>query len=172
MSETMTPVVDSSPPQGVSTPAPVKRTIRSLEDELFAFDDNLSVTTDERAVLAAKLSSMASRVQLDDVDLKDPKAVQAATTVIGAALKALDAIEGSASRRVNVKLKQAENTRNDATSEQVVDLYRRMAGGTLIDTALPAIDLSSISTDLTADYISAGNLILDTELRVDPDDLS
>lgn len=145
--------------------------IRSMESELQHFDQVVDQTTVKRDQLASQLFDLTQRVKLSDDDLKDPQAVSAAMSLMSSAMKVMNDQEQTAARRINMKIKQAEQNRADSTSEQVVELYKLMASGNLsqIETT---VDLSGVSLDLENAFTLEGGVILDTELRMDPKDLS
>lgn len=150
---------------------PGKRMVRSLEDELLGLDDCIDQTATHRRMLTERALDMASRVQLEGMELLDPKAVTAATTLLTTAMRALNDTEASASRAVNAKLKLADQTRQDEMSGQVIDLFRKMASGSLGDAPTPPISLDDTSAELTDQFLRDGGEILTTELKSDPYDI-
>lgn len=150
---------------------PGKRMVRSLEDELLGFDDCIDQTATHRRMLTERALDMASRVQLEGMELLDPKAVTAATTLLTTAMRALNDTEASASRAVNAKLKLADQTRQDEMSGQVIDLFRKMASGNIQDAPEAKVSLDDTSAELTDQFLRDGGEILTTELKSDPYDI-
>lgn len=147
-----------------------ERMIRSLEDELGAFDDTVDSTIPLRQEVVDNAMALVRKIRPDEIDPSDPKQATATATVLSAAIKALDSQEATAIRRVNAKIKHADQKRADATSDLVIDLYKRVAAGKPDD--LPPLDLQSDFSVVDKEFLETGTPILDTELREDRDDLS
>lgn len=145
--------------------------IRSLEDELGSFDQVVDQTTPLREEIVNVAMSQVRRIDPRAFDPTDKDAVAATTSILKTALAAIDSRESSAVRRINTKIKQADQKRADATSDLVVDLYKRMSTGT---TAAPTgpLDLSTDLSEIDKSFTLAGGEINETELREDRDDLS
>lgn len=147
-----------------------ERLIKTLEEELSSFDETVDTTAPLRQEIVNIAMAQVRKINPDEVDPTDPKQATATATVIGAALKALDSQEATAVRRVNAKIKHADQKRADATSDLVIDLYKKVASGKTDD--LGPLDLSSDMAAIDQDFLHTGASIPDTELRDDRDDLS
>lgn len=145
--------------------------IRSLEDELGSFDQVVDQTAPLREEIVNVAMAQVRRIDPRAFDPTDKDAVAATTGILKTALAAIDSRESSAVRRINTKIKQADQKRADATSDLVVDLYKRMSVGT---TAAPTgpMDLSTDLSEIDKSFTLAGGEINETELREDRDDLS
>lgn len=144
------------------------RAIRTLEDELLFFDEGVDSTTEKRNFLTHKAMEMATRIQVNDDDLKDPKVMAAAATVMGTAMKALNDTESSVTRRVNAKIKMVDQSRQDEMSGQVVELFKQMTTGASTASQVPEVDLDAEATKITEQLLKDGVKILPTELITDP----
>lgn len=145
--------------------------IRSLEEELHNFDQVTDTTAPLREEVVNIAMAQVRRIDPTTIDPTDKDAVAATTAVIKTALAAIDSKESSAVRKINTKIKQADQKRADATSDLVVDLYKKMATGV---TATPngPIDLSADLSSIDSAFTLEGGQISETELREDRDDLS
>lgn len=157
------------PPMSVDVQAFV---IRSLNQELESFDTTLDRTVAVRTTVITKLEAAVQGIEA--INTTDPDAAIASLNILNTTLKALSDQEASAVRRVTAKLKYQENARNDATSENVGKLIRalcqsRDGGG---DVPMPFMDLDAIAAAMARSLTETGDQIAETELRMDPDDLS
>lgn len=147
-----------------------ERLIKTLEEELSSFDETVDTTVPLRQEIVNIAMAQVRKIKPDEVDPTDPKQATATATVIGAALKALDSQEATAVRRINAKIKHADQKRADATSDLVIDLYKKVASGKTED--LGPLDLNNDMAAIDQDFLHTGTPIPDTELRDDRDDLS
>lgn len=148
--------------------------IRSLEQELENFDTVVDTTEARRADLTNRVTDLAKQaLTLTPEDLRDPKVVTAAMSILSTSMKALNDQEATATRRINAKIKQADQQRADATSDLVVDMLRRMGNGQLIEPPKDT-ELNYTTIEGTIDSIMLDNSmeVLDAELRENPNDLS
>lgn len=146
--------------------------IRSLSEELYEFDTTLSHTTTIRNTVIEKLERTLEAI--DAVNLSDPDVATIQLGAINTTLKALSDQEASSTRRVTAKLRHQESIRDDKTSDKVVELMRAMARQRVsgdVD-SFPAIDFDEVANAMCRSLEETGDLIKDTELRFDPDDLS
>jgi len=151
---------------------PKQLVIRSLSEELSTFDTVLDRTTVVRDKVIEKLETAVTK--LETIEMNDSEKSAIHLGVLTTTLRALNDQEAASSRRVNAKLKFQESQRNDNTSEQVIELIRKIsadrANGAQSD--LPPIDHNATVLNLEQELRSLGDVILETELRSDPDDLS
>lgn len=145
--------------------------IRTLDEELADFDIVVDRTADHKRTLAHVTMQAVSKVDLDALNVDDPKSVEAFAKLTNAALKAVDAQETTSMRRVNAKLKLAESRRSDDVSEAVTALLSKMDTGDFTDNEVTTT-LESDEQAVDARYTAEGMAeILEGELRADPKDL-
>ncbi len=150
--------------------SPEDHLIRSLQEELGHFDQAVDQTTVARQTIVTKLSGLLHHI--DNLPIDDDKRVSSVLAITNTTLKALDAQEASAVRRVNTKIKQQDQRRADNTAIQVTELLQRMSTGSGSTAEMPEINLDAESAALLEKFALEGHAILETELRADPEDLS
>ncbi len=146
--------------------------IKSLFEELYEFDITVDKTTKVRDTIINKLAKSVSSIE--DISTTDPDASIAQLGVINTTLRALSDQEAAMTRRVTTKIRHQENQRADNTSEQVVKLIQTISNARSNgqDSVYPPIDVNTICLNLEQELLKVGDELLDTELRVDPDDLT
>ncbi len=150
--------------------SPEDHIVRSLQEELGNFDQVIDQTAVTRQTIVTKLSGLLHH--LDSLPVDDDKRVSSVLAITNTTLKALDAQEASAVRRVNTKIKQQDQRRADNTAVQVTELLQRMSTGSGTGNEPLEINLDAESAALLEKFTLEGHAILETELRADPDDLS
>ena len=147
--------------------------IRSLDEELVDFDDTVSRTSALKADVVSRTQQLFHRFNPDDVNLTEPSHVAAFAQAANTVLKAIDAQEITATRKVTAKLKLQESRRQDDVSAAVTNLYQLMKDGKYNpqETVSGTLeeDMSSLDSRYTAADIGE---IPETELRRNPDNLS
>ena len=145
--------------------------IRTLAEEMFSFDEVVEKTVSARSKVIDKLVGFVEKI--DTINLADGEETGAKLGMINTTLRALADQEAASTRRVTAKLRHQESKRNDDTSENVIKLLRSISlSKDGINSTLPHIDLEGITLDLDRSLREAGESIYETELRMDPDDLS
>lgn len=148
-----------------------KYMIRTLEDELETFDKVADQATELRNEIINVSMTAVRKIDMDKVEVLNPDDAQSVSKVLSTALKAVSDQESTAVRRINAKIKQADQKRADGTSELVVDLYRKMASGQPM-TNMPAVNLDTDLSKIDKEFTLAGGDISETELRDNPKDYS
>lgn len=146
--------------------------IRSLDEEMVHFDKTVDSTEHMKRDIVQTTHRAFANVDLADVKLATPDAVNAFAKLAAVSMKAIELQENSARNRVTAKLKLQDSRRSDGAAEIVAQMFKQMQDGNYT----PDLPTDNLATD--ADAVAArfthDNLppIEDWETRMSPDDLS
>lgn len=145
--------------------------IRGLAEEMYTFDEVITKTVSARDKVIDKLVGFVDK--FETINIADAEETSVKMGVINTTLRALADQEAASTRRVTAKLRHQESKRSDNTSENVIQLLKSISlSQNGANSMMPPIDLNGITLDLERSLREAGESISETELRMDPDDLS